>query len=51
MLREGISRRGRVNEESKEEWICSMYFLHMYKYESLRLVEVIVRKGMWEEGE
>jgi hypothetical protein len=28
-----------------------MYFLHMYEYGTLKLVEVILRRGLREEGE
>jgi hypothetical protein len=28
-----------------------MYFLHMYEYGTLKLAEVILRRGLREEGE
>jgi hypothetical protein len=42
---EGTSKRGRVNEESKEGWIWLTYFLHMYEYGTSEPVQVILRRG------
>jgi hypothetical protein len=47
----GNSGRGRIYEEGKGGWIWLRYFLYMYKYGTLKIVEVILRSGVGEEGE
>jgi hypothetical protein len=42
--------RGRVNEEGKEVWICLRYFLYMNEYGILKLVKVILRRGVGKKG-
>jgi hypothetical protein len=51
MLGEGISRRERVTEEGKGGWTWLRYFLYKYEYGTLKLVEVILRREVGEEGE
>jgi hypothetical protein len=43
--------RERENEEGKGGWIWLRHFLYMYEYGTLKLVEVISKRGMGEEEE
>jgi hypothetical protein len=54
MLREGPSGGGGVggvNEKGKGGWIWLMYFLQMYEYGTLKIVKIILKRGMLEKGE
>jgi hypothetical protein len=42
MLREIYQSERRANEKDKEQQISLMYFLNMYKYGTLKLVNIIL---------
>jgi hypothetical protein len=44
------SWKGWINGESKGVSIWLMYFLHMYEYETLKLVKIMLRRGKRENN-
>jgi hypothetical protein len=45
-IKRSIVEGGGVTEKGKGGRICLMFFLHIFKYGTLKLIEVILRKGM-----